>query len=265
MEFDFRPETGLYITAAVLGVITVLYFGSEYIFQLSPVTKSAVIFSMFLFSFALSLWIPEDEKIYSIISQGIGGIAYLVFLAYTLSKFSLDQNQIFLSLAVSAAIFAAIGRLLSTGKLKVEGEKIRKTILSVLTVLALLLVFDAVGGQPDYELQLEEQVELESGEEAVLGSIKVTNEFILPRQVETHSYSACIPEDRERRIYLSHSVDELVGGNEAKSYNLTASIPYRDTENISGSFQVQESGSCPETGSETIFVFSREGTTGIVD
>jgi len=270
MDFDITPEKGLYFTAALLGVITVLYFGSAYIFQLSPVTKSVILFSAFAFFFTVSLWLPEDEKIYSLISQGIGSISYLVFLVYTASRFSLNQDQVFLFLLASSALFLVLGYLLNNEKLEPGRETARNVAAAILIILAALMVFDVAGSQPTYELQLTDQVEITgNADELTLGTLTVSNSFLLPRQIEEPSYTGCILAERENRVHISEDIDEFIGGNEEKSYNLTArSIPGRRS-NISGTFSVEEAESCPageaEANNETLYVFRNDPVRGIID
>lgn len=268
MDLDFNPETGLYLTAAFLGVITVLYFGSAYIFQLSPITKSSILFASFMFFFTVSLWLPEDEKIYSLISQGIGSVSYLVFLVYTASRFSLNQDQIFLFLLTSSTLFLALGYLLNNGKLEPEHKTARNVAAGIIVVLVALVMFDAIGSQPTYELQLKDRVEIAgNADELTIGSITVSNSFLLPRQIEGRSYRACIPGEREHRIHISENLDESIGGNEERQYNLTARSLPDHRSNISGTFTVEEADSCPagETGvdSRTLYVFRDEPVRGI--
>lgn len=262
MDYDINPSTVMYGISAFLGAVTVVYFGSSLIFDLSPITKSLAFFSSFAVFLAAGLYLSGKNKVHSILALGLTGVSYLAFLAYTLGKFEIGTEGVFTALFLSSLLFVALGNLASRGKLEVDRKNMRYLLVLVVVLGGVLILADVLGAQASYSLELQESVTLEPGENAVIGVLTVSNDFVLPREVSEPSFSSCIGGDMsERGFYTRVDTDELIGGFSENRYNLTADVSLRRFMNESKTFRIERTGSCPDQrDNETIYVFQHDQT-----
>lgn len=270
MSFDIDNSHVLYGLGVVLGVFTVLYFGLEVILSLSPATKSFLLLAGSAGFFILADYLKTDiiETVLYILS----GTTYLVFTGYTLLRFELGSELTFLFLAASSALFIFLGYRVSEKGLGVDRERYKQLLTGLAAISAVLLVFDVLGAQPEHNLQLDEQVELSAGEEAVIGTYTVGNNFLLPRDANPRRYSSCIFNDGERVRRTYSSIDwpdrepgMLYSGDSVQG-NITASIHEvsveheNETVNVSGTYSIGLQNSCPQTaeGNQVVVVEERD-------
>lgn len=258
MSFDIDSSYILYGLGAVLGVYTVLYFGLEVILSLSPLTKSFML-SVGSAAFFLIAGYLETERV-SNIFYGFSGVSYLVFTGYTLLRFEFSSELTFLFLGGSSALFIFLGYKVSDGGLSFEHSDYRKAIAGLTALAALLLVFDVLGAQPDHEIDLQDSVDLENGEN-VVGTYTISNSFLLPRDADPKSYSSCIYSQGEQWEASFSSVEwqedspKMIYSGDSVVGNLTARVPQmeprheeeKEVANISGSFEVEKRDECPES------------------
>lgn len=266
MAFDIDNSHVLYGLGAVLGVFTVLYFGLEVILSLSPATKSFLLLSGSASFFVLAGYLKTD--IIETVLYLLSGFTYLVFTGYTLIRFELGSEITFLFLAASSALFIFLGYKVSEDGLGIEGERYKQVLAGLAAVSAVLLVFDVLGAQPGHNLQLDDEVELSAGEEAVIGTYTVENNFLLPRDAEPRRYSSCIFSDGERVRRAYSSIDwpdrepgMLYSGDSVRG-NITASVQEvsveheNETVNVLGTYSVELQDFCPENveGNQVVVV-----------
>jgi hypothetical protein len=211
MDLDFDGSWFLYGTGALLGVISILYFGLELIFDLSPTVKSAVLIcssAAFLLSGELT-----DSKLLRNSVNLFSGVTYLSFLIYVILRFNPSETSIFGLLAISSVIFTVMGYLRSR-----KGFE-----------LALILVFDVTGAQPEYEVELKEEVSVNNSE-IVLGELKVVNRFPLSRNIELPDYDGCLAYNQTMRdgIWISFNEEKMIAGGETENYKLKDQIKVRN-------------------------------------
>lgn len=269
---DIGKYTGqlLYVFAAVLFLLSVVYFGAEAIFQLSPVTKSILILTVT--DFLILTGIYSSAKLKSFLSYITGFISYLIFLTYTISVFRPSTELTLGLLMVSALGFAALGKIIDEKIVEIDRRKYLGLLGFIGCVLLLISAADMAGSQVDYQLDLEGQVTLEEGEN-VVGKISVSNKFYLTRNYEIPEYEACSPERKERRIGLdiaSYSETEgTIPGNSDKTFNATIRghhIPEDENSVIPeedrpprGEYKLELTNKCPSAGdNNTIYVFENE-------
>ena len=269
MDYDIDPSTAMYGIAAFLGALTVIYFGSSLIFDLSPVTKALAFFSSFAVFLTASLYLSGENRIQSMLSLGLAGVSYLAFLAYTLGKFEVGAEGVFTSLLLSSMLFLVLGYLASHERLEI-GKKHMKYFLAVILVCGgALILIDVFGAQPSYSVGLQDSVTFGPGDDVVFGTLTVSNSFFLPREVSAPSFRSCIGlEESERGFYVDVDTDDVVSGLSEKDYNLSVGLPSRRFINNSRTFQVQRTDSCPEQrDNETIYVFQHDQarTVGYID
>ena len=262
MDYDLNPSTALYGIAAFLGAVTVVYFGSSLVFDLSPVTKSLAFFAASGIFLATSLYLSGRNRVQSMISLGMTGVSYLAFLVYTLGKFDVGTEGVFASLFLSSILFVALGYLANSGRLQVDREQLRYVAAAVVVLGGGLILFDVLGSQPSYSMNLENSVTLEPGEDALLGTLTVSNSFFLPREVSAPSFSSCLGgEDRERGLYTSADTDDIIGGLSDQNYNLTADVPPTRFMNESTTVDIQRTDACPDQReNDTLYVFQHDQT-----
>ena len=260
MEYDLDPATALYGIAAFLGAVTVLYFGSSLIFDLSPVTKSLAFFSSFIIFLAVSMYLSGQNRIRTLIALGMTGVSYLAFLSYTLGKFNFSEEGVFVSLFLSSILFVVLGHLSNTGRLQVDKKHLKYLLGTVILVGGLFMVFDVVSAQPTQSLELQDNVTLEPDQETVIGTLTVTNNFVLPREFSEPNFDSCLGEELDGRVRgmftdIQNSPDTLSGSQEL-SLNMTLRSPPREVINETRTFNLERSDSCPSEGeNNTVYIF----------
>jgi hypothetical protein len=262
---DFRENISkvMYGVGAFFAALTVLYFGSEYILEFSPVTKSLLLFTAFLGFLVLGLKLSRKEsRRLSHVSIGLGVVSFLSFAAYTAGKFDFTSEEVFLLLLTAAVTFTGLGYLFRNEKIERVVEESGK-ILAALMVFALALTaVDYAGEKPSSEVSFREQVDVSPGEESMVGEVEVRNGFFLPRDIEVHSYSVCLSHNGTtlERGLMHEDAPDMLGAREVFSSNLSYRSPPPRYENVSGVFEVEEVEECPprpENG--VMYVFSDEG------
>ncbi len=256
MDLDFDDSWFLYGTGALLGVISILYFGLGLIFDLSPTVKSAVLIcssAAFLLSGELT-----DSKLLRNSVNLFSGVTYLSFLIYVILRFKPSESSIFGLLAISSVIFTAIGYLRSQKGFELGDGNSKKLLTGLGVFLALILVFDVTGAQPEHELELKEEVSVNNSE-VVLGDLTVANRFPLSRNIELPEYDGCLAYNQTMRdgIWIDFDEEKMIDGGETENYKLKDQVKVRnigerplgetirDNEIITGNYTVK-TGKCPE-------------------
>ena len=269
MDLEIEPATALYGIAAFLGAITVIYFGSSLIFDLSPVTKSLAFFASFVVFLSISMYLSGKKKTHSIISLGMTGISYLAFLSYTLGKFEVSEEGVFASLLLSSLLFVALGYLVNENKIDVDREHLKYIVSAIVLVGSLIIIVDVAGAQPTQSLELENSVTLQPEEEAVIGTLTVDNNFIFPREFSEPNFNSCIGESRfERGFYVDVNTDDMIPGSQERKYNMTVEMHRTESFNTSRTVEIERTNECPsDRGNTTLYIFERQdsGTIEYVD
>lgn len=256
MDLDFDDSWFLYGTGALLGVISILYFGLELIFNLSPTVKSAVLISSSA-AFLLSGELTDSKLLRNSVNL-FSGVTYLSFLIYMVLRFKPSKTSIFGLLAISSVIFTMMGYLRSRKGFEVGYENSKKLLTGIGVFLALILVFDVTGTQPEYQLELKEEVSVNNSK-IVLGELKVDNSFPLSRNIELPDYDGCLAYNQTMRdgIWIHFDQEKMIDGGETENYKLKDQVKVRnmgerplgetvrENEIITGNYTVK-TGECPE-------------------
>ena len=250
MDFEIDESRMLYGLGAFLGVVAILYFGQEIILGLSPTIKSFILFSASVFFLGAAEYVRQGLLRTSLYFFSV--FSYLSFLVYIFMRFSFSSEETFLILALSSIAFIALGYLKSEREYELDQDQSRKLLGVIAALVALTIVFDVMGAQPEYELELKDSVEVVEGERTYFGQLVIKNDFLLSRNVEASSYQGCLfAEDYDRGVYLSPDAPDLISGDTTSRFNLTDTIVSR-TENVtvSGNYTVrrEECPSEPEPG-----------------
>jgi hypothetical protein len=256
MDLDFDESWFLYGTGALLGVISILYFGLELIFDLSPTVKSAVLIcssAAFLLSGELT-----DSKLLRNSVNLFSGVTYLSFLIYVILRFNPSETSIFGLLAISSVIFTVMGYLRSRKGFELGYENSKKLLTGLGVFLALIIIFDVTGAQPEYKFELKEEVSVNNSK-IVLGDFVVENRFPLSRNIELPDYDGCLAYNQTMRdgIWIHFDEEKMIAGGETENYKLKEQVKVRnigerplgetirDNEIITGNYTVK-TGKCPE-------------------
>ncbi len=246
MDLSLDSGRVLYGTGALLGIAALLYFGAEIILGLSPTVKAAMLLLGFaaLFTGGTATRMPLDLTLYV-----LSAAAYLSFLVYTLGRFSLATDHVFLALGLSSALFIGLGHAVREELLPDVAP--RRVLIGIGIVAAVLLAGDVAGPDATVETTFVDTVTLEDGGEPVIGTVTVTNRFVLSRDVEPPALDACVYTAgmERRRIRVSaDGLSGLVGGGETVTANLTATVVIRnDDGNVTGerTYAVERRDDCP--------------------
>lgn len=228
---SFEGSKLLYAVGVLFGVLALAYFGSELVFALSPTVKATLLFVAFVVLLVLGGAIERtglDAAVYALAAG-----SYLVFVWYLIGTFELGEGGVFLVLGLSSLLFLGLGYLVRETGL-VVGRRIAFGVLIVGVVLAGgLIAVDALGPQPTYAAEFDEEVNLEGAEpwsDVRVGTLVVENEHVLSRTLEAPTYEACSYtadglHERDAVWAGGYESEEIAGsrleGGESASFELT--------------------------------------------
>lgn len=267
MDIEFESSKVLYLVGALLGVAAIVYFSMEIIVELSPTLKSATLLLGFVFFFAAAQYADSDplDAVLYVLAAG----SYLVFLGYTVFRFTLGANGVFLLLAASSTLFIALGYALHEKEVGLTGRQAAVAMAAVVAVVVAGAAFDYLGPQATIETEFRDTVSVESvespDEQVVVGEAVASNPFVLSRTAELPGLHACLPATGATQP-LSYRSDDgfvsrnmLLGGGEERSYRITlqaaafynrSSRPPRIDERYgNASLPVERREECPPSGS----------------
>jgi hypothetical protein len=261
MDFDFDNSSVLYVLGAILGIVAVLYFGGEVILRFSPVVKSALMFLGFV-----TFLIAANAVRTAILDTAfylLSVTSYVAFLGYTIGKFDLGTDGTFFALAVSSALFLSLGYVVRETEFGLQPAHAKITLGVILLVVAGLVAFDVVGAQPQYTLQLKDEVNVTAPGKVELGTATVANRFVLSRNLDPPEYEACLYTPRKHvvQIYMDPTYGgqpDVLDSGDVRETEIGIHVPKlgeREDEGESepanlGTIPVKQRDDCPET-SET--------------
>ena len=255
MSKGLASSTAFYLLGMFFGFFTILYFGMEVILEISPAVKSAILFlaSITFFS-ATGLAKLKWRKI---TLYFLASVSYLIFAAYTLVRFDFGSASTFLILAGSSAAFLAAGYMINERKVKIPEKKARYLVTAGIVLILGLFLLDLSGPQAQANLTLTNSVNMTQGEEKAIGTVYITNDFILPRAIETPDYRACTESSRVN-VYFERK-GETVPGKSKIEMELRARLYDPQSENrTSQAFTLKETDECVEKEGQ-ISVYESKG------
>lgn len=262
MDIGVDSSKLMYFVGGLLGVVTVIYFGSEVVADMSPTLKSAVLLMAFAF-FLVAGQAARSESLDSLLYVLSAG-SYIVFLWYTVSRFSLSENLVFVLLGVSSLLFVGLGYAFREKEFELEPKHARVALAALVVLAAAAVAVDVLAAQPTIETEFEDGVSFDDvgpGDRVVVGETTVSNEFPLSRFAELPHHAGCVYPGRER-VGLSHVDEEdsfsgevLVSGGSSRSYAVVAPVSAfleRETGEVDDNFTgtdevaIEVAESCPE-------------------
>lgn len=219
VDQDLDNSRIFYGGSALFAVLSVLYLGFEYLQDLSPVTISAVIFSVFVAAFLRGTFKENRMNfVYYLTAAG----SYIVFLLYVNGKFLDTSNQVLLSLIASAGLFLGIGYLLTEKeKLVPDREQANKLTAAIAVFIGLLLLYNIFFVEASFTAELDDTAVLDS-ERQKIGEVQIEKTGYLPIETDRRSLNFCIASEQR---YLPTSYQSFGG-------EMTSFRPQTETENI---------------------------------
>lgn len=253
----------LYLGSAFLTLAAVLTFVSGES-ALSPVTKIGVM--AMIFTLLLGVGVFVERKFHQILAFGLSAITYVVGTAYTLSKFGLGSDTGFLVFIVSAAIFTGLGQLLTRQEIKPDRNQLKLTAVVLLAVCLSITLFDLSGEKPSYNLNVQDEVDLNTSNTVEVGKLIIQNNFLLPREVDQPNYRACLYPDTDVRVRVnvdsSYGTELIAGGGiKEKPVELSVIHSYNEEQEEPeplGTFKIERADQCPDSSDEKKIVIAAE-------
>lgn len=285
MVRDIDSSYILYGLGTILGIFAILYFGQEILLSLSPTVKSIILFVSFVFFLTAGLYLEEDSVNTAL--TALSGGAYIVFLGYTVLRFSPTSNQIFLLLAFSSALFVGLGYTIREKEYRLTTEQSRRVLAACGVFVLLLIAFDVMGAQAATSASFQSQADVSvvaDNDRVELGTVTFQNPFVFSRFAEIPQYHVCLyAPDHGQAEGLTAMTDigdrygdVLLRGGETITEDVTARFPmaveregvergltpedYRDL----GTLPVESMEQCPDTSDSARIVVAdgREAVTG---
>ncbi|WEL23764.1 hypothetical protein [Candidatus Nanohalovita haloferacivicina] len=264
MEFDFDQQQIFYSVGAFFAVAASTYLLGTQI-SLSVLTKSMLLFLAFA-GFTVAAQMLEGKEI-KLITSGLSGVSAIIFVTYTVFRFELNPPVVLLALAVSAVIFMVAGYNLERLK-GYEWPLNTRQALAGIAVLALVFVgVDAATSDLDESYDWKDSVNVSMDDEFVLGEVTVSNNFYLPRRVDTASFDGCIYAPERKSLYVREEYDSDLLWKGSRTLEITGRASVRPDSNVTieGEYPVEivEADECPENVSERkILIFPSGDSSG---
>lgn len=199
-----------YLLSAFFTVLTLAYFGFEYIQHLSAFTVSAILFGFFISS--LLTGVNRNFIGFKITAYLASAGSYIVFYMYTTARFIETSNQILTSLIASALFFSTIGYILTNYKTYMPNkQQTHKIILGITGLLLALIIYNITMVGYDFNLTLEDEIEVVEGEN-MLGESEITKAGYLPIDINRERAQICFGTNQSNERLGSASIGGYMTG-----------------------------------------------------
>jgi hypothetical protein len=254
MNYDVDPSTVLTAVGVVFAVAAVAYFARDIVFDLSITVRSLLLFLVFLALLVGALASARHSIV--VIESVLAAAAYLVFLAYTLSRFDVGADGTFLALLVSAVLFLALGYLLQERDVSPSSGTARAAVVVLVLVGVALIGADVAASEVTYDVQIGEEATVGENGRTNVGTLTVTNEFFFREPVDEPRAFACIympgtehewrPQPIEYQVTDGHLPNRISGAGTVKA-DMTVRLADDEQAAVNGPIPVERVDSCPET------------------
>lgn len=265
MDIELDSSKILYVVGALLGIATIIYFSAEIIVELSPTLKSGILLLGFVFFFTTAQY--THDTLLDLVMYVLSAGSYIVFLAYTIIRFNLSENEVFLLLGASTILFVGLGYALHEKEFRLKRKHARIGMVALVLLTVVGVGFDFLGSQPTVETEFRSDISIEGIDSAenrvTLGEVTVQNSFVLSRTAELPNYHACVLPTNEIQTLSYRAQDDmavsrnmLLSGGEERSFDITMQSVVFYNRSISGpeihdaymnvsSIPIEQSGECP--------------------
>jgi hypothetical protein len=253
-ELKKNPDKLLTRFGIFLGVLAVLYFGREAIFNLTPVAKSLLLVISSAFFLGGSKIVDDDGTVTAFYL--FSALSYLTFLVYYIARLDPSSSTVFLLLAVSAGIFILIGKKID--EYEFHEEKAKKTGLLLVIATIGLIAVDLNAPEVEYETDFETSIQI-SESPVTAGTVTVKNSYVFPQTFNIDRFETCSTDERRFRLNpedhsdLSGIVDGL--SEETVEYRIME-LPREDGNTSPEAFSIVETEECPENPEQrTVYIY----------
>lgn len=260
MDLDVDGGTLLYVLGIGFALAALAYFVRDVVFALSITVKAALLFVAFL-GFLLG-GVATDRDLLDRVSLVLSGAAYVVFVAYVITRYALDPTAVFLVLAASGLLFVGLGYALRQYRPRVAPRTARLAAVALVVLAVALVGADVATAGVTAQVDLEESTtvsppadvppdrETVDGE-ARIGSITVTNAGPFTRPLEMPRIEACVVgvnETAETRAYVhydprAYDRPDYVRGGTTHAFDLVTRLPV-PTDAASRTYAVERGTDC---------------------
>lgn len=270
MNLDFDSGTLLYGLGVAFALGALVYFARDVVFGLSITVTAALLFVAFL-AFLLA-GLRLDHDLLGTVSFAIAGLSYVVFLGYVGVRYEPDETVVFFLLAGSAALFVGLGYVVREVDYRPSRRTTGALLVVVLVVGSSLVVADAVGGDVEYTVGVNDtatatvtDVERDADRAQAtvhVGTLTVRNPSVFTRPVDLPSIRGCLAgvDGVENHVGVDYDPREYeapdrLGGQSTRVHELRVRIDLATNETGDRTFAIERRSDCDATRSEpTLFV-----------
>lgn len=220
MNISIDGSKVLYIVGALLGVVTLGYFGFEFLTGLSPTVIAALLALTFIGLLSAALTI--DRGGLEVVTYALSAGSYLVWLTYVLTQFDLGETGVLLALLFSSVLFVGLGYSVREIGLSLDRSHAIRIVAVLVVVAVLLVTVDVVGADLTYQVETEDAIEVpEPREQTQIGTVTVENEFILSRSIDSVVIGICLTGPEPREFTDRPIRDDVIAGGESETGEIT--------------------------------------------
>jgi hypothetical protein len=265
MNLDIDGGKILYALGVVFALGAFAYFVRDVVFGLSITVKAALLFVTFLAFLLVGLSV--DRGALDVVAYALAALAYVVLLAYLITRYDPTETGVFGLFAVSAVLFVGLGYVVRQGGVEVPARTLRYGLLALAAVGLLLVGADVATAGVAYDAELDEEVTLTVPEGALegegprtvplegrIGTLTATNAGPFTRPVELPSMAGCVvgtdavAGNDARFSYRPRSYErpDRIAGGETRDHAVHVEIPVESNATDDGSmtFAVERADDC---------------------
>lgn len=217
-----------YALSAFFVVLTLGYFGFEYIEHLSPFTVAAILFGVFVSS--LLIGVSREFIGSKLLAYMISGGSYIVFYMYVSARFIDTSNQVLGSLIISAVLFSGLGYFITNYRDRLpDRELAHKAILVVAGLLLILIAYNITMVGYDFDMEVDDGIEVFEGENN-FAEASIVKTGYLPIDINRERAQVCIGTDESNVRLGSDSVGGDMTGFGPESSNKQLNFTLRDRQ-----------------------------------
>lgn len=254
MDFDIDPAKVLYAVGVVFGVAAVVYFARDIVFELSITVRALLLFLAFVVLLVAGL--AATRQAFVVISAVLSAVAYLAFIAYSLSRFEVGADGTFLALLISAGLFLTLGYLVREHNVAPSAPTPLYVTIGVVLIGAVFVGADVAASDVTYDITLQDEAAVDERGEVVLGTIKVENQFVFHEHLDLPQTFACIyfpemPESDRRALPVRYNVDDgrvpnSIPGSRSMTVTMTVRLSDEIATRIDNKVPIERAVTCPD-------------------
>jgi hypothetical protein len=257
MRYDVDPAKVLTAVGVVFAIAALVYFARDLVFDLSITVRALLLLLTFCALLVGALASSRSPLV--LVESVLAAVAYLAFLAYTLSRFDVGADGTFLALLASAGLFMALGYTVQKRDVSPPTGTTRAIVVAIVLLAVVLVGADVAASEVTYDVQVAEEATVDDDGRTSVGTLTVDNRFVFREHVDEPQAFACIYLPNTEHEWRLHPIEyrldagrlpNSISGSTTITADMTLRLFEAERAAVDGPIPVERADSCPETGAD---------------